>query len=139
MAYSLSQTGTGGVGLIDEASSAKGALVMCLPVSVARGATNTVTVGSLPANARLIDIEVLVPVVSNAATTATVSVGLAGGSNTAFSAAQDVKTAVGNFRQTPTAAWAVSASSQSLSVTYTETGTASTAGTIYVNIVYCVL
>jgi hypothetical protein len=50
------------------------------------------------------------PVVSNAATTATVSVGLSGGSATQFSAAQDVKTAIGNFSQAATANWAPSAS-----------------------------
>lgn len=139
MAYTLVQTGTGGIQMIDEASSAKGSLVMSLGWAAARGATNTATVGVLPANAQIIAIFVHVPVVSNAATTATVSVGLSGGSATAFSAAQDVKAAIGNFSQAATAGWAPSASAQTITSTYTETGTASTAGTISVDVLYRVL
>jgi hypothetical protein len=138
MAYTLQQTPTGGIRLLDEASSAKGACVMALSWDVARGATNTVVVGTLPANARIIAINVQVPVVSNAATTATVSVGLSGGSNTYFSGAQDVKAAIGNFSQAATANWAVSSLKQDITCTYTETGAASTAGTISVSVMYCV-
>jgi uncharacterized protein YcnI len=112
---------------------------MSLFADVARGATNTVTIGALPANARIIAIQVQVPVVSNAATTATVSVGLAGGSATYFSAAQDVKAAIGNFSQAATAGWAIAATSQSVSVTYTETGTASTTGKFSVAVSYVVV
>lgn len=139
MAMNLVQTAAGGAYLKDEASSAVGSLVMALDWTVARGATNTVVVGTLPANARIIEIAITVPVVSNAATTATVSVGLSGGSATAFTAAQDVKTAIGNFRQTPTASWAVATTKQDITCTYTETGTASTAGTIYGRVLYSVL
>jgi len=138
MAYTLQQTPTGGIRLLDEASSAKGACVMALSWDVARGATNTVVVGTLPANARIISIHVQVPVVSNAATTATVSVGLSGGSATYFSGAQDVKTAVGNFSQAATAGWAPSATKQDITCTYTETGGASSAGTFSVAVSYCV-
>lgn len=139
MGMNLVQTGAGGLSYIDGASSAVGSASMVLPWNVARGATNTVIVGTLPANARITNIHVQVPVVSNAATTATVSVGLSGGSATAFTAAQDVKTAVGNFSQAATAGWAVLAASQVLNCTYTETGAASTAGTITVSVHYCVL
>jgi hypothetical protein len=139
MSYSLIQSATGGVFLRDEVSSAVGSLTMSLGWNAARGATNTVAVGALPANAQIIAIYVHVPVVSNAGTTATVSVGLVGGSATAFSAAQDVKAAIGNFSQAATAGWASSAASQALSCTYTETGTASTAGTISVDVLYRVL
>lgn len=139
MAMNLVQTAAGGAYLKDEASAAVGSVVMALDWTVARGATNTVVVGTLPANARIIDIAITVPVVSNAATTATVSVGLSGGSATAFTAAQDVKTAIGNFRPTATANWAVSATKQNITCTYTETGTASTAGTIYGRVLYTVL
>jgi hypothetical protein len=138
MGKNLVQTGTGGVAFIDDASSAKGAAVMCLSWDVARGATNTVTVGTLPANARIVSIHVQVPVVSNAGTTATVSVGLNGGSNTAFTAAQDVKSAVGNFSQAATANWAPSGSAQTITSTYTETGTASSSGTFSVAVNYVV-
>jgi hypothetical protein len=112
---------------------------MALSWNVARGATNTATVGVLPANARIISIHVQNTVVSNAGTTATVSVGLSGGSNTYFSAAQDVKSSVGNFSQAATANWAPATTSQTVTCTYTETGTASTAGTATVAISYCVL
>lgn len=138
MGKQLTQTGTGGLSVVDDASSAKGSVVMALSWDVARGATNTAIVGILPAGARIVSIHVQVPVVSNAATTATVSVGLSGGSATAFSAAQDVKAAIGNFTQTATAAWAPSANAQTITCTYTETGTASTAGTASVAINYCV-
>lgn len=137
MGYDLKQTATGGIAYVDEASSAVGAVMQCLSWNVARGATNTVNVGTLPANARIVAIHVQNPVVSNAGTTATVSVGLYGGSATAFSAAQDVKTAIGNFSLAATAGWAVTPASQSISCTYTETGTASSAGTHTVSIQYC--
>lgn len=139
MGKQLVQTGTGGTAFIDDASSSVGSMPMVLSWNVARGATNTVTVGSIPANARIISIHVGNPIVSNAATTANVSVGLTGGSNTYFSTAQDVKTAIGNFSQAATANWVPATTSQSISCTYTETGTASTAGTHYVHLTYCVL
>lgn len=139
MGKQLVQTGTGGTAFIDDASSAVGSMPMVLSWNVARGATNTVTVGTIPANARIISIHVGNPIVSNAATTATVSVGLAGGSNTYFSTAQDVKGAIGNFSQAATANWVPAATSQNISCTYTETGAASSAGTHYVHLTYCVL
>jgi hypothetical protein len=139
MAYTIQQTDTGGIRLLDEASSSKGSITMSLFWDVARGATNTVTVGTLPANARITSIFVQVPVVSNAATTATVSVGLSGGSATYFSTAQDVKAAIGNFSQAATANWAVATASQAVTCTYTETGTASTAGKFSVAVNYVVV
>jgi hypothetical protein len=139
MGKQIVQTGTGGVSIVDDASSSVGSVPMVLSWNVARGATNTVTVGAIPANARIISIHVGNPIVSNAATTATVSVGLTGGSNTYFSTTQDVKAAIGNFSQAATANWVPATTSQSISCTYTETGTASTAGTHYVHLTYCVL
>jgi hypothetical protein len=139
MGKNITQSGTGGIAVIDDDSSAVGSVVCALAWTVARGATNTVIVGSLPANARIIRIDVQVPVVSNAATTATVSVGLNGGSATYFSAAQDVKAAIGNFSQAATANWAISAAKQTVNCTYTETGAASSAGTFYVAVLYCVV
>lgn len=139
MGKQIVQTGTGGVAVIDDASSSVGTVPMVLSWNVARGATNTVTVGTLPANARIMSIYVGNPIVSNAALTANVSVGLAGGSATYFTAAQDVKSAVGNFSQAATANWVPAATSQSVSCTYTETGAASTTGNHYVHLTYCVL
>lgn len=133
------QTATGGVAVVDDASSAVGSDVMTLTWNVNRAPTNTATVGVIPANARIMSIFVTNPVVSNAVTTATVSVGLAGGSATFFSAAQDVKSAVGNFSQAATANWVPATTPQSVSCTYTETGGASTTGNHYVHVTYCVL
>ena len=139
MAYTLVQTATGGVMMRDEASSAVGSLVLSLGWNVTRAPTNTVTVGTLPANAQIISIVIHVPVVSNAVTTATVSVGLSGGSATAFCAAQDVKGALGNFSQAATASWVPSTAKQDITCTYTETGGASTSGTFSVDVLYRVL
>jgi hypothetical protein len=139
MGKQLVQTGAGGMAFIDDASSAVGSVPMALTWNVARGATNTAVVGVLPANARILAIFVQNPIVSNAVTTANVSVGLSGGSATYFSTAQDVKTAIGNFSQAATANWVPSASSQTVSCTYTETGGASSAGTHMVSVLYAVL
>jgi hypothetical protein len=139
MAYNLRQTQTGGVGFIDEASSQTGAVVQSMFWDVTRAPTNTVVIGSLPANARIVRIDVQVPIVSNAVTTATVSVGLSGGSATFFSTAQDVKAAIGNFSQAATANWVVSTSAQSVTCTYTETGGASSAGKFAVSLYYVVV
>jgi len=135
MGYELRQTPTGGVQLWEDLSGCQAAIVQSISFTVNRGATNTQNIGqSLPSNARIVGIWVTVPVVSNAATTANVSVGLVGGSNTFFSTAQDVKAAIGNFSQAATANWVPSASAQAISCTYTETGTASTSGTAYVSV-----
>lgn len=135
----LVQSAGGGVYWKDDPSSSVGSAIMALHWNVTRAPTNVVVVGTIPANAKIIDIYVTAPVASNAATTATVSVGLDGGSATAFSAAQDVKAAIGNFRQAITAAWAASTAKQVINCTYTETGTASTLGTITGTVLYTVL
>ena len=134
----LVQTAAGGVVMVDASSSSVAAVSLMLSWNVARGATSTVLVGTLPANARIISISVQVPVVSNAATTATVSVGLQSGSITAFTGAQDVKTAAGLFVQQATSAWAVVPAPQFITSTYTETGAASSAGIVTCSIHYCV-
>jgi hypothetical protein len=139
MGYDLRQTTGGGIAFVDQATSQTGLVVMSMFWDVTRGATNTVTIGSLPANARIVGIHVQVPVVSNAATTSTVSVGLAGGSATFFSTAQDVKGAIGNFSQAATANWVISTSSQVVNCTYTETGAASSAGKFSVSLNYVVV
>ena len=138
MGYDLRQTQTGGLGFIDEASSQTGLVVLDMFWDVTRAPTNTVVVGTLPANARIVRIDVQVPIVSNAVTTATVSVGLSGGTATFFSTAQDVKGAIGNFSQAATANWVVSTSSQVVTCTYTETGGASTTGKFAVSLQYVV-
>ena len=139
MGKNLIQTATGGAAFIDDAASSVGSAVMALTWNVARGATNTVIVGTIPANARILSIFVQNAIVHNAATTATVSVGLSGGSATYFSGAQDIKAAIGNFSQAATANWVPAATAQTVSCTYTETGTASTTGSATVSLVYAVL
>ena len=136
MGMQLVQTPTGGVALRDELSSGMGLIVQSIGFNVARAPTNTVVVGTLPSNAVIIGIFVKVPVVSNAVTTATVSIGLDGGSATLFTAAQDVKTAIGNFVQTATANWVPATAKQVVNCTYTETGGASTLGSITVDVLY---
>ena len=135
----ITQTPTGGIAFVDATSSSVGSVVMALTWTVNRASPGTVIVGAIPVNARIIDIRDTVSVVSNAVTTATVSVGLNGGSATAFAAAQDVKSAVGNFSQAATAAWAPTAAAQTITSTYTETGGASSAGVFTVTLVYAVL
>lgn len=141
MGMDLKQTGTGGVGLWDGASGGQNQIVQSLSVAVSRGATNTKLVGVLPANANIVGMWVLVPVLSDAATTANVSIGKSGGSNTFFTAAQDVKAATGTFAQAmgTAANWIAATTSTSVSVTYTETGTASTVGTFNVHILFVVI
>ena len=138
MGFELKQTATSGIVLHDDGSGNDGAVAQYIGGQVARGATNTVVVGTLPAGAQLSEIDISVPVVCNAGTTANVSIGLSGGSNTYFSAAQDVKTATGNFSQATTANWVPVSKPQIVTVTYTETGTASTAGNISYAISYFV-
>lgn len=136
MGYEIKQTATGGIQLWEDQSGSQAAIPQCLNFAVVRAATNTVIVGTLPANARITRIDVIVPIISNAATTGTVSIGLSGGTATFFSTAQDVKASIGTFNQAATANWVVSGASQIMTCTYTETGTASTAGTFYVAIYF---
>lgn len=138
MGMELKQSPTGGLQFWDDASGGQAAAVLAITFAVNRAPTNTALVGILPANAQILRIDVIVPVVSNAGTTANVSIGLSGGSNTTFNAAQDVKTGLGTFSQTATAGWVASGVLQKLSCTYTETGTASTTGNISVAIYYAV-
>lgn len=133
------QTAPGGLAIVDDASSAVATNVGALTWNVNRAPTNTTVVGVLPANARILAIFVQNPIVSNAVSTANISVGLSGGSATYFSTAQDVKSAIGNFSQAATANWVPSASNQTISCTYTETGGASSAGTHMVSVIYGVL
>lgn len=139
MGKNVVQYASGGVAVVDDSSSSVGSIVMALNWNVNRAPTNTAIVGSIPANARILAIFVQVPIVSNAVTTGTVSVGLNGGSATYFTAAQDVKSAIGNFSQAATANWVPATTSQTVNCTYTETGGASTAGSFTVSVLYAVL
>lgn len=137
MGLDIKQTQTGGIQLWDAASGGQNAIKQSLAFKVARGATNTVVVGTLPANAIITRIDVIVAVVSDAATTANVSVGLSGGSATFFTAAQDVKAAIGTFSQAATANW-VQTAKQIVTCTYTETGAGSANGVFFVSVDFVV-
>lgn len=139
MGNEIRQTATGGLQVRDDQSGGDSGVVRALAFTATRAPTNTIIAGILPANAQLIRIDITVPVLSNAVTTATVSVGLSGGSATFFSAAQDVKAAIGTFSQAATANWIVNPASQIVSCTYTETGGASTLGIFNVAMIYVVL
>lgn len=105
--------------------------VLVATATVARTDTVAKDLFSLPAGARIVGIEVEVPVVSNAATTANVAVGVKGGSGTQYSTALDVKTAAGIVRpttQAQVANWSIGSAAVTVTGTYAETGTASTAG-----------
>lgn len=137
MGLDIKQTQTGGIQLWDGASGGQNAIKQSMCWAVARGATNTVVVGRLPANAIITRVDVIVPIASDAGTTANVSVGLDGGSATFFTAAQDVKAAIGTFSQTAKATW-IQTAKQVVNCTYTETGTASTVGTFFVSVDFVV-
>jgi hypothetical protein len=130
MGFDIKQSATGGFQAWDNSGGGQAGIVQCLAGQVNRAPTNTQAPSNfvLPANAQIVRIDIQVPVVSNAVTTATVSIGLAGGSATQFSAAQDVKSAIGNFSQAATANWVPTTAPRAMSVTYTETGGASTTG-----------
>ena len=140
MGVELKQTPTGGVQMWDDNSGGQGAVMQVIGGIVNRAPTNTQALSGwvLPANAQICDIVFACSVVCNASSTANVSVGLSGGSNTYFTAAQDVKSAIGTFRATATANWTPSSSKQNLSVTYTETGTASSTGNVTFAVYYIV-
>ena len=99
--------------------------------SVARTDTSAKNLYTLPANAQVIRFEIMSAAVSDAGTTATLSVGKTG-SNTFFINAQNVKTTPA--ANTPTAAVSsnlfTSVGSSAIQVVgiYAETGTASTTG-----------
>lgn len=110
--------------------------------TVARTDTSPKALFTLPAGAQIVNISVDVPVVSNAATTATVSVGVSGGSNSQFSTGVDVKSAAGKVRpttQAQVANWGPLAADTVITGTYAETGTASTAGGPFAVVVEYVL
>lgn len=98
--------------------------------TVARTDTAAKTLGVLPAGAVIIGITVYGTAVSNAATTATLSLGKSGGTGTEFLNALDVKGATGAGQQTPTGGvlGSVGTSAVTVTGTYAETGTASTSG-----------
>jgi len=100
--------------------------------------SSAVTIGTIPANAQIVNINIDVTTAFNAASTNTVTVGKSG-SAAAFVASTSVGSA-GRASVATTgvySAWAdVGSSEVPVTVTYSQTGTAASAGAARVTIVY---
>ena len=110
-----------------------------ITATIAYTDTGAVTIGTLPAGAQIVDINIDVTTAFNAATTNTVTVG-----KTGTAAAFVTATSVGSAGRASVAttgvysAWANVGTSDVdyATVTYSQTGTAATAGAARVTIVY---
>jgi len=110
-----------------------------ITATIAYTDTSAVTIGTLPAGAQIVDVNIDVTTAFNAATTNTVTVGKTG-TAAAFVTATSVGTA-GRASVATTgvySAWANVGTSDVdyATVTYSQTGTAATAGAARVTIVY---
>jgi hypothetical protein len=110
-----------------------------ITATIAYTDTGAVTIGTLPAGAQIVDVNIDVTTAFNAATTNTVTVGKTG-TAAAFVTATSVGTA-GRASVATTgvySAWANVGTSDVdyATVTYSQTGTAATAGAARVTIVY---
>ena len=126
MAYNNSVTNTAGQ-------------LSAITATIAYTDTSAVTIGTIPANAQIVNINIDVTTAFNAATTNTVTVG-----KTGSAAAYVTSTSVGTAGRAAVAttgvysAWANVGSSDVdfATITYSQTGTAATAGAARVTIVY---
>ena len=130
---------TKGKALVGTMRGRRGGLVQFAQTgSVARTNTTAKTLFTLPQDAVIIGLSVIGAAVSNAGTTATISVGVVGGNGHDYLNAYDVKGATGAGQQVPSAATLpATALTADTSVTaiYAETGTASTSGGPWVVVV----
>jgi len=113
-------------------------VLSAITTTIAYTNTTAVSIGTLPANAQIIDINIDTTTAFNAGTTNTVTVGKTG-SAAAFVTATDVGTAGRESVATTGvySAWAtVGTSDIDATVTFAQTGTAATAGAARVTIVY---
>jgi uncharacterized membrane protein len=115
-----------------------GGMLSAVTTTIAYTNSTAVTIATLPANAQIVDINIDVTTAFNAATTNTVTVG-----KTGSAAAYVASTSVGSTGRASVAstgvysAWADTGSSDvSATITYSQTGTAATAGAARVTIVY---
>lgn len=111
--------------------------------AINRTDTSASTKCVIPADSTIIDMRVFSPTASDAGTTATISVGVAGGSNTYYLNTVDVKSAAGKIAITSKAANLINLETLplgpdiQLTGIYAETGTASTTGgPFYVTVEY---
>ena len=110
-----------------------------ITTTIAYTDTSAVTIGTIPANAQIVDINIDVTTAFNAATTNTVTVG-----KTGSAAAYVTSTSVGSAGRASVAstgvysAWANVGTSDIdyATVTFSQTGTAASAGAARVTIVY---
>ena len=113
-------------------------MLSAITTTVAFGTSTAVSIGTLPANAQIVDVNIDVTTAFNAATTNTVTVG-----KTGTAAAYVTSTSVGSAGRASVAttgvysAWAgTGAAELDATVTFSQTGTAATAGAARVTIVY---
>lgn len=115
-----------------------GGVLSAVTNTVAYSDSGAVTIGTIPANAQIVDINIDVTTAFNAATTNTVTVGKSG-SAAAFVASTSVGSA-GRASVASTgvySAWAdVGAAEVPVTATYGQTGTAASAGAMRVTVVY---
>ena len=113
-------------------------VLSAITTTIAYTDTAAVSIGTLPANAQIVDVNIDVTTAFNAATTNTVTVG-----KTGTAAAFVTSTSVGSAGRASVAttgvysAWANTGTSDlDATVTFSQTGTAATAGAARVTIVY---
>lgn len=115
-----------------------GGVLSAVTSTIAYSDSSAVTIGTIPANAQIVDINIDVTTAFNAATTNTITVGKSG-SAAAFVASTSIGSA-GRASVATTgvySAWAdVGSSEVPVTATYSQTGTAATAGAARVTIVY---
>lgn len=113
-------------------------VLSAITTTVAYTNATVVSIGTLPANAQIVDVNIDVTTAFNAATTNTVTVGK-NGSAAAFVASTSVGSA-GRASVATTgvySAWADTGSTEvDIGVTFSQTGTAATAGAARVTVVY---
>ena len=109
-----------------------------ITTTIAYTDTAAVTIGTIPANAQIVDVNIDVTTAFNAATTNTVTVG-----KTGTAAAYVASTSVGSAGRASVAttgvysAWANTGTTElDATVTFSQTGTAASAGAARVTIVY---
>ena len=113
-------------------------VLSAITTTIAYNSSGAVSIGTLPANAQIVDINIDVTTAFNAGTTNTVTVGKTG-SAAAFVASTSVGSAGRASVATTGAysAWADTGSAEvDATVTFSQTGTAASAGAARVTIVY---
>jgi uncharacterized membrane protein len=113
-------------------------VLSAITTTIAFSNTSAVTIGTVPANAQIIDVNIDATTAFNAGTTNTITVGKTG-SAAAFVTATDVGTAGRESVATTGvySAWAnVGTTDVVATATFAQTGTAATAGAARVTIVY---